>query len=236
MQATALSRTVRDTGINIIGIMLCHLKAERALPSSVISKCPAIRFAVNRTHSVIGRITFLTSSIITINIIKALGVPCGTKWLSILFVFWSQPKSINDTQNERETGNVTAKCEVGEKIWGYRAKKFIKRTAVNNSIIILSLLFSFLFNVNLTSFFIVLISFLIIFLQTGEILNKPVSTNTGASNKTAQDKERTEELGSKIENRFVIMLRGFLYSLQLPVLKEGRATFSLFWIIKKSIA
>jgi len=53
------------------------------LLSNVSSKCPAIKFAVNRTHSVIGRIMFLTISIITINDTRAVGVPCGTKCVSM---------------------------------------------------------------------------------------------------------------------------------------------------------
>lgn len=47
----------------------------RKLPRSDISKCPAIRFAVSRTQSVIGRIIFLVSSIRTINGIRGEGVP-----------------------------------------------------------------------------------------------------------------------------------------------------------------
>jgi len=54
-------------------------RLDRAFPSKVISKCPAIRLAVNRTHRVIGRIMFLVSSIITINDINTTGVPCGSK-------------------------------------------------------------------------------------------------------------------------------------------------------------
>lgn len=47
-------------------------------PSSVIRRCPAIRLAVNRTHSVRGRIRFLDSSIITMKGMRAVGVPCGS--------------------------------------------------------------------------------------------------------------------------------------------------------------
>jgi len=54
-----------------------------AFLNNVKSKCPAIKFAVNRTHNVIGRIMFLTISIITMNEIKAVGVPCGTRCVNI---------------------------------------------------------------------------------------------------------------------------------------------------------
>jgi hypothetical protein len=75
MQATADSSTerVRDTGVaRILGKIL---RLHRAFPSRVISRCPAIRLAVSRTHKVIGRIMFLVSSIITINDIRTTGVP-----------------------------------------------------------------------------------------------------------------------------------------------------------------
>jgi len=49
------------------------------LPSSVINKCPATILAISRTDRVRGRITFLMDSIITINGIKIIGVPVGTK-------------------------------------------------------------------------------------------------------------------------------------------------------------
>jgi len=48
-------------------------------PRSVIRRWPATIFAIRRTESVIGRITFLMDSISTINGIKAEGVLWGTK-------------------------------------------------------------------------------------------------------------------------------------------------------------
>jgi len=83
MQATADSRMerVRETGV--VRMFGSNLRLERALPRRVINKCPAIRLAVNRTHNVIGRIIFLVSSIITINDISTMGVPCGNKCDSI---------------------------------------------------------------------------------------------------------------------------------------------------------
>lgn len=64
------------------------------LPNSLISKCPAIMFAVSRTASLPGRIKLLTVSIITINGISAAGVPEGTKWLNILLVLLVHPYSM----------------------------------------------------------------------------------------------------------------------------------------------
>jgi len=44
--------------------------------------------AVSRTHSVIGRMILLVSSIRTIKFIRARGVPWGSKWESMCFVFF----------------------------------------------------------------------------------------------------------------------------------------------------
>jgi len=59
------------------------LAGERGEPLliNLIKRCPATMLAANRTDSVIGRIKFLTNSIITIRGIKAPGVPVGTKWI-----------------------------------------------------------------------------------------------------------------------------------------------------------
>jgi len=89
-----------------------------ALPNRDINKCPAIRFAVSRTDNVIGRMRFLTSSISTMNIIRALGVPWGTKWDNIMFVFFVQPKVTNLIQKINERGKLKVIWEVREKTWG----------------------------------------------------------------------------------------------------------------------
>ncbi len=52
-------------------------------PSRVNSRWPAIMFAVKRTASVPGRIRLLIVSIMTINGISIVGVPCGTKCSNI---------------------------------------------------------------------------------------------------------------------------------------------------------
>ena len=56
-------------------------------PNKVNNKCPATIFAANRIDKVIGRIIFLTVSIITIIGIRNLGVPKGTKWANKL-LYW----------------------------------------------------------------------------------------------------------------------------------------------------
>ena len=79
MQATAPSRILSVRGATIMMIALEADTLISALPNSDINKCPAIMFAVNRTHKVMGRIMFLTSSIITIKFIRGTGVPCGRR-------------------------------------------------------------------------------------------------------------------------------------------------------------
>lgn len=68
------------------------------------------------------------------------------------FVFFSHPNIIKHSQNERDNGNVIVKWEVGEKICGYSAKKFISRIIIKAVMIINSLPDSFLLRVKLTSF------------------------------------------------------------------------------------
>lgn len=73
-------------------------------------------FAANRTESVIGRITFLTSSIITIKGINTGGVPLGTKcakkFVKLLVILYK----MNLTQNGRAKDKVIAKCLVAVKV------------------------------------------------------------------------------------------------------------------------
>ncbi len=89
-----------------------------AFPKRDISKWPAIKLAVSRTHSVIGRIRFLTSSMITIKFIRATGVPCGRRWESMWFVFFVQPKVMMVNHTVRESGKVMGRCAVVEKFCG----------------------------------------------------------------------------------------------------------------------
>lgn len=63
----------REKIIKFIGVL------EHCCPRSERRRCPATMLAANRTDRVIGRIKFLTSSIITIKGIRAVGVPSGIK-------------------------------------------------------------------------------------------------------------------------------------------------------------
>lgn len=80
----------------------------KVFPNNAISRCPAIKFAVNRTARAIGRIIFLVNSINTIKGISIFGVPEGTRWANIdLFKFIHKNKIIdnqigNDNVKEKE--------------------------------------------------------------------------------------------------------------------------------------
>jgi hypothetical protein len=75
MQATADSNTDRVREIGVAKMFCSNPKFDRAFPSKVMSRWPAIKLAVRRTHRVIGRMMFLVSSIITMNDIRTAGVP-----------------------------------------------------------------------------------------------------------------------------------------------------------------
>lgn len=60
-------------------------------PRRVMSKCPAIMFAASRTAKVPGRMTLLIVSIHTMKGINTGGVPWGTKWANICWVWLIQP-------------------------------------------------------------------------------------------------------------------------------------------------
>jgi len=81
--------------------------------------------ADSRIDKVIGRMMFLVSSIITMKFIRAIGVPVGTVWASILFVLFNQPKIIIANHIDRAVGSAIIICAVGVKVKGDRAMKFI---------------------------------------------------------------------------------------------------------------
>lgn len=76
------------------------------LPKRVKRRCPAIILAANRTANVPGRIMFLIVSINTINGIKTGGVPWGTKWANMCWVWLIHPLIIRVTHRGRERANV----------------------------------------------------------------------------------------------------------------------------------
>jgi len=126
-------------------------------------------------------------------------------------VFFNQPNIISPIQKDKDRGSVIVRCDVGENTWGYNARKFISRIIKNASIIIVSLPFSFLFSVNLTSFLNVKIIFFVIFLIGLLIFHIELETIVTEIRTTTHAIEKIEVLGSNTEKRFVIILLGFLF-------------------------
>jgi len=120
----------------------------REFPNKESRRWPAIKFAVSRTQRVIGRITFLVSSIITMNDMRARGVPCGRRWDSMWLVFLVHPNNTIVNQIRSDRGRVIMSWEVNEKIWGYRAVMFISKIKMNIVKIIGICLLSVFFRVN----------------------------------------------------------------------------------------
>ena len=101
-------------------------------PRSVSKRCPAIMLAANRIANVPGRITFLTVSIRTISGVRPIGVPAGTRWANMCFVWFSHPKIIKQAQRGRAKDRVIATCLVLVKIYGIRPKKLLNTINLNN--------------------------------------------------------------------------------------------------------
>ena len=101
------------------------------LPKRVRRRCPAIIFAANRTARVPGRITFLTVSIKTMKGIKGPGVPEGTRWANMCWVWCTQPKIINDSQRGRARVKVMARCLVLVNTYGRSPRELLKTINLN---------------------------------------------------------------------------------------------------------
>ena len=85
-------------------------------PNNVNNKWPATILAANRIDKVIGRIIFLTVSIITIIGIKNEGVPKGTRWANNLLYWKIIENNIVPNQIGKARTNVIDKCLVLVKI------------------------------------------------------------------------------------------------------------------------
>lgn len=141
-------------------------------PINVKSKCPDTMFAINRILNVNERIIFLISSIKTINLIRAIGVPLGTRWANILFVKFVHPKIINPSHIGKEIIIFMEMCLVGVKIFGNSPIMFTYKIIKNKEIKIPFLLSLFLFNAILNCSLILSFRlFIIIFVRLGLFQN-----------------------------------------------------------------
>lgn len=91
MTATADSRVNNKICVNNKILIINKEREDPVFPNNVISKWPAIILAESRIANVPGRITFLISSIYTINGISTPGVPWGIKWLNMCWVWFIHP-------------------------------------------------------------------------------------------------------------------------------------------------
>lgn len=182
-------------------------------PSKVSSKWPAIIFAVSRTASVPGRIRLLIVSMITINGISNVGVPWGTRCSNIWLVFLIHPNSINLIHKGRAKVNVSVKCLVLVKIYGNNPRKLFIKIKRNRDVRINEFpLFSFPFlRMVFISRCILFINNLIIIVFRDGINQMLVGINRSPIIVLVQfsDKLLISVVGSKIENRFLIIFSLF---------------------------
>ena len=116
IQATATSNINNKINLIIKIIIIIADTFGPWEPNSVNNKCPATILAAKRIDKVIGRIMFLTVSIITIIGIKKEGVPSGTKWANKLLYWKIIENSIVPNQIGKANTRVIDKCLVLVKI------------------------------------------------------------------------------------------------------------------------
>lgn len=103
------------------------------LPKRVNRRWPAIILAASRIARVPGRIIFLIVSISTIKGIRAKGVPCGTKWENICFLWLNQPKIINVNQRGKDKAKVMLIWLDLVNTYGKRPKKLLNTINLNRA-------------------------------------------------------------------------------------------------------
>ena len=116
IQATATSNINSKINLIIKIIIIIIDTLGPWEPNNVNNKWPATILAANRIDKVIGRIIFLTVSIITIIGIKNEGVPKGTKWANNLLYWKIIENNIVPNQIGKARTNVIDKCLVLVKI------------------------------------------------------------------------------------------------------------------------
>ena len=134
IQATATSNI--NNKINLtIRIIITNIDTFTPWdPNNVNNKWPATILAANRIDNVIGRIIFLTVSIITIIGIKNEGVPKGTRWANSLLYWNTIENNIVPIQIGKAKTKVIDKCLVLVKIYGINPIKFEKIIKKNTEI------------------------------------------------------------------------------------------------------
>ena len=116
IQATATSNINSKINLIIKIIIIIIDTLGPWEPNNVSNKWPATILAASRIDKVIGRIIFLTVSIITIIGIKNEGVPKGTRWANNLLYWKIIENNIVPNQIGKARTNVIDKCLVLVKI------------------------------------------------------------------------------------------------------------------------
>jgi len=193
-------------------------------PNKVNRRCPATILAASRIDKVIGRITFLTVSIMTITGIRNEGVPRGTKWANKLLYWNIIENNIVPSQIGKANTRVIDRWLVLVKIYGIRPMKFenkIKKK-IEIKIKIVPKIIKFP-NTASSSFF----KKKIIFkkdLDNWEFINQNIWGKKKVQMKmdtqfNINEKDRILIFGSKDENRFIIYKQIFLMCVSiLPLL------------------
>jgi len=120
---TAISRIVKiNRGIEEVIILFVDNSAK--FLNNSINKCPATILAVSRTDKVIGRMIFLTISMMNMKLINGNGVPIGIVWINICFVENVQANIIIINHIENARVNEILIWAVGVKMNGNKAIKF----------------------------------------------------------------------------------------------------------------
>jgi len=186
-------------------MMLRKLEIAKFL-NKLSNKCPATILADSRIDNVKGRIIFLTNSIRTIKFIKIIGVPVGTVWAIMFFVFLIHPYNIKLIQNATLVGNDNIIWAVGVKTNGIRAIILLIIMNINTpNIDILIPFFMLSFKRGLISFRICDIKILMKTFHLKFIFILLLKNKVSGRIIFIHKREKFEDDGSNIENRLFII-------------------------------
>lgn len=207
MQATADSNTNNKYWANpIIGNKI-HLLVANCVPKRFSNKCPAIIFAANRTDNVIGRITFLTSSIKTMKGINTGGVPEGTKWAKKCVRLFTSLYKMKDSHKGRAKAKVIARWLVAVNVKENNPKVLLNKISINSEINKIILILLFLSSVENSLFITKMIFLIITFTGLFKIQNEGKNNKININILIQFKGKKRIAAGSKIENKLFIIFR-----------------------------
>lgn len=207
MSATAISRVSKIQEVEITVQPKNLLKTLPYPPRRARRRCPATILADKRIAKVSGRIRELILSIKTINGIRTVGVPRGTRWASIWPVLNTTLNTVNLNQILNANLNEKTICLEGVKLYLSKPRTFLLtiklKIALNNK----TLCFNLLPKTELNS----LTSLLTTLSFTKSTLlgrtHTPKLININTQKTELQLSTRPPLTGSKIENKFIIISR-----------------------------